>query len=83
MPYWEPYNNWLNEDLADINNAPAKPFAGSIIAAEFLKRFVKKTNTYIHFDIYAWNPGSHRFSSKGGAAQGIRTLFSFLKKNYN
>ena len=45
MPYWEPYNNWLNEDLADINNAPAKPFAGSIIAAEFLKRFVKKTNT--------------------------------------
>ena len=83
MPYWEPYNNWLNEDLADINNAPAKPFAGSIIAAEFLKRFVKKTNTYMHFDIYAWNPGSHRFSSKGGAAQGIRTLFSFLKKNYN
>jgi len=83
MPYWEPYNKWLNEgSSANINNAPAKPFAGSIIAAEFLKRFVKRANTYIHFDIYAWNPGSHKFSPTGGAAQGIRTLFSFLKKNY-
>tara|TARA_Y100000590_G_scaffold364139_1_gene422323 strand:- start:78528 stop:79883 length:1356 start_codon:yes stop_codon:yes gene_type:complete len=83
LPYFEPYNSWLNNNISDINNSPNTPFAGSIIAAEFLKRFVKNTEKYLHFDLYSWNNGSNKFIPKGGAAQGIRAIYTYLKNKYN
>jgi leucyl aminopeptidase len=78
MPFFEPYGKWLNNDISDINNSPNTPFAGSIIAAEFLKKFIKNTKTYIHFDVYSWNNGTNSNIPKGGAAQGIRAIYKLL-----
>ena len=42
--------------MADLNNVSTTQFAGSIIAALFLKRFVTRTRNWLHGDVYAWNP---------------------------
>ena len=78
MPFFEPYGKWLNNDISDINNSPNTPFAGSIVAAEFLKKFIKNTETYLHFDVYSWNNGTNSNIPKGGAAQGIRAIYQLL-----
>ena len=41
MPLGEAYDKQLKSDIADMNNVGGKP-AGSITAAQFLQRFVKK-----------------------------------------
>ena len=56
MPLWRPYDAKLSSKIADINNVTTDGFAGSITAALFLKRFVEKTPSWAHFDIFAWNP---------------------------
>ena len=83
MPFFVPYSKWLENDISDINNSPNTPFAGSIVAAEFLKKFVKKTKNYMHFDVFSWNTGTNSFIPKGGAAQGIRSIYAFIKNHYN
>ena len=40
MPLWEPYDEMLKSDIADLANAANSPMAGCITAAMFLKRFV-------------------------------------------
>ena len=40
LPLWSGYDDWLKSPVADLNNVSSKPFAGSIVAALFLKRFV-------------------------------------------
>jgi len=78
MPFFEPYGKWLNNDISDINNSPNTPFAGSIVAAEFLKKFITNTKTYLHFDVYSWNNGTNANIPKGGAAQGIRAIYQLF-----
>ena len=78
MPFFEPYSKWLNNDISDINNSPNTPFAGSIVAAELLKKFITNTKTYLHFDVYSWNNGTNANIPKGGAAQGIRAIYQLL-----
>ena len=83
LPYFEPYEKWLSNDISDLNNSPSTPFAGSIVAAEFLKKFVNKTDSYLHFDVYSWNNGTNKAIPKGGAAQGIRAIYQLIKERYN
>jgi leucyl aminopeptidase len=40
MPLWDPYDEMLKSDVADMANSANSPMAGCIIAAMFLKRFV-------------------------------------------
>ena len=56
MPLWAGYDDEFNSRIADIGNVSAGPFAGSIVAALFLKRFVTTTRAWLHLDLYAWNP---------------------------
>ena len=37
-----------------------RPFAGSVTAALFLRRFVKQARRFAHFDIYGWRPAPSR-----------------------
>jgi leucyl aminopeptidase len=83
MPFWEPYNAMFESSVADMNNSSDSGFAGSITAALFLKRFVEKTKSYVHFDIYGWAPSARPGSPKGGEAQGIRALVSLISERYN
>ena len=82
LPFFAPYGKWLNNEISDLNNSPNTPFAGSIIAAEFLKKFIINTNNYLHFDVYSWNNGTNRYMPKGGAAQGIRAIYQLIKELY-
>jgi leucyl aminopeptidase len=82
LPLWEPYNALFESSVADMNNSSDSSFAGSITAALFLKRFVEKAKTYVHFDIYGWVPNARPGSPKGGEAQGIRALFALISERY-
>ncbi|WP_170468338.1 leucyl aminopeptidase family protein [Ruegeria arenilitoris] len=77
MPFHEPYESMIEPGIADLDNAPAGAFAGSITAALFLRRFAGDSR-YIHFDIYSWQPGKAPGRSKGGLGQGPRALLTAL-----
>lgn len=74
MPLWKPYDSRLSSKIADLNNVTADGFGGSMTAALFLKRFVEKTTTWAHFDIFAWSPSDRPHCPAGAEAQGIRAL---------
>jgi leucyl aminopeptidase len=82
LPLWQPYMAMLDSKVADINNAGASPFAGSITAALFLSRFVPDEIPWLHADIYAWNPSTKPGRPEGGEAQAIRALFDWLSDRY-
>ncbi len=82
MPLWEPYNKGLSSHVADMNNVTTDGFAGSITAALFLQRFVDKTVSWAHFDIFAWVPTAKPHAPVGGEAQAIRAIFAALKERY-
>jgi leucyl aminopeptidase len=77
MPFHAPYETMIEPAIADLDNAPAGGFAGSITAALFLRRFAGDSR-YMHFDIYGWTPSAAPARPKGGALQGARALFAAL-----
>jgi leucyl aminopeptidase len=80
MPFWPGYERHLESDIADMNNVYESPFAGSITAALFLKRFVKNARRFAHFDLYGWRPAPRPLGPKGGEPQTARAIFSLLTK---
>ena len=78
MPFWDPYESLIEPGIADLDNAPAGGFAGSITAALFLRRFVEQAKDYVHFDIYSWQRTAAPGRSKGGLGQGPRALLEAL-----
>ncbi len=82
LPLWRPYDNLLDSPIADLNNAPGGPFAGSITAALFLRRFVAGAAAWAHFDVYAWNPKPRAHGPQGGEIQVARALFALLKARF-
>ncbi len=83
MPLWAPYDAMMNSRIADVNNAGSTPFAGSITAAMFLKRFVKTAKAWVHLDIYAWAPEARAGRPFGGTDQGQRSVYGVLKQRYS
>lgn len=79
LPLWSGYNSWLDSNVADVNNVSAKSFAGAIVAALFLKRFVPDSVAWAHIDVYAWNDQTRPGRPEGGEAQALRALFCFLE----
>jgi leucyl aminopeptidase len=80
LPLYKGYEKDINAKIADLTNAPAGGMAGAITAALFLKRFVKKTKSWAHFDIFAWTPNERPHSPGGGEAQAIRAIFDMLER---
>jgi len=78
MPLWEPYEKRLEPGIADLDNAPSGGFAGSIMAALFLRRFVENADLFAHFDIFGWNPDAAPGRPKGAAFQAARAIFEAL-----
>jgi leucyl aminopeptidase len=75
LPLWQGYGSWINSNVADMNTVSSKPFAGSIVAALFLQRFVPENISWAHIDVYAWNDQSQAGRPEGGEAQSLRALF--------
>ena len=82
MPLWDEYDDMLKSDLADLANSTDSPFAGSITAALFLRRFVDTGTPWAHFDTFAWSPSAKPGRPKGGAALGLRAAFAMLERRY-
>jgi leucyl aminopeptidase len=82
MPLWRPYRSMLESKIADVNNASASPFAGAITAALFLSRFAEPAKSWLHLDLFAWNPSSKPGRPEGGEAQTIRALYALLCERY-
>jgi leucyl aminopeptidase len=76
LPFWTPYEGWIEPGIADLDNAPGGG-AGSVTAALFLRRFVDETR-YLHFDLYAHVPTELPGRTKGGVGQGARAVLEAL-----
>lgn len=82
MPLWQGYASGIDSDIADLKNDPdGWVQAGSVAAALFLQKFAP-TNTWLHCDIYAWNPRARPGWPQGAEAQGIRAIYSVLKARF-
>jgi len=80
LPIFEPEQKLLKtSEMADIKNAPKGP--GAIIAAAFLKEFVKDETPWIHLDVAgtADTKKAHELGPKGATGAMIRTLYNYAK----
>ncbi len=82
MPLWPAYDSMLDSKTADLNNVASGGFAGSIICALFLQRFVSAAKAWVHFDIYAWTPSAKPARPEGGECQAARAMYALLKGRY-
>ncbi|HTW73661.1 MAG TPA: leucyl aminopeptidase family protein [Steroidobacteraceae bacterium] len=82
LPLWAPYDEELASRIADLNNVSAAPFAGAIIAALFLRRFVSASPRWVHLDLYAWNPKERPGRAQGAEAQCVRALYQLIRRLY-
>jgi len=82
MPLWAGYDDELSSKIADLGNVSAAPFAGSIIAALFLKRFISATANWLHVDLYAWNSRDRPGRPVGAEAQCVRSLYRLIRARY-
>jgi len=81
MPLYMGYDKDVSARIADLTNAPAGGMAGSITAALFLKRFVTRTKSWVHFDIFGWAQAERPHSPVGGEAQAIRALYHHIRRS--
>jgi leucyl aminopeptidase len=82
MPLWMGYDDELGSRVADLNNVSSSPFAGAIIAALFLKRFVTATPNWLHLDLFAWNPKERPGRPPGAEAQCVRALYQLIRHRF-
>ncbi len=81
LPLWQDYAGNLKSNIADLRN-DGGPFAGAVVAALFLKRFVAKPDRWIHLDIYGWNPEKRQGRSVGGEAMAMRAVFDMIRTRF-
>ena len=79
MPLWPGYDDEFSSKVADIGNVSAGGFAGSPVAALFLKRFVTATPRWLHIDLYAWNPKERPGRPVGAEAQSVRSVYRLIR----
>jgi leucyl aminopeptidase len=82
LPLWDGYDDMLKSDLADMSNSSETPFAGTITAALFLRRFVPEGAAWAHLDTFAWRPVARPGRPKGGEALGLRAVHAALARRY-
>ena len=82
MPLWAPYDKLLKSNIADVNHIAEGSHAGSIMAALFLKRFVKNAKRFAHLDIFGWVPREQPGRPQGGEPQAARALFAYFRKAF-
>jgi len=83
LPLGDVYDKQINSDIADMQNIGREREAGSITAAQFLKRFVKDI-PWAHLDIagVAWSKKPSDLAAKGATAFGVRLLNQLVADYY-
>ncbi|QIG80416.1 leucyl aminopeptidase family protein [Stakelama tenebrarum] len=83
LPLWDPYDEMLKSDVADmVNAAEGTPFGGAITAALFLRRFVPEGVQWAHHDIFCWRQSAKPGRPKGADAVSLRATWKALKDRY-
>jgi len=82
MPLWSGYDDDLASRIADLNNVSNTQFAGSIIGALFLKRFVTRTRNWLHADCYAWNAKERPGRPVGADPHTVRALYRLIRHRF-
>lgn len=82
MPLGEEYDKIIKSEIADMKNVGNRG-AGSITAAQFLKRFVGET-PWAHLDIagVAWGKKDGSLMPKGASGFGVRLLDRLIADGY-
>ena len=84
LPMSDAYAKQTKSPIADLQNiGTGGRGAGSIVAAEFLQKFVNDT-PWAHLDIagMAWSKADKPITPKGGTGYGVRLLDKFIRDNY-
>ena len=82
LPLHDAYREYLNSDIADLGNATTNGYAGAIIAALFLDRFVGEDIDWAHFDTFAWRPVAKPGRPRGGDALGLRAAWHMIRGRF-
>jgi leucyl aminopeptidase len=82
MPLWQPYEEMLSSDVADLGNMADAPLAGAVTAALFLQKFLPEGVPWAHLDTFAWRASAKPGRPKGGDALGLRAVWTMLKARY-
>lgn len=80
LPLYQPYATFLDHDIADINNIGSIGLGGSILAALFLKKFIRENQSWVHVDFNASNHKNMPGRPKGGEAQSLRAWIHYLEQ---
>lgn len=83
MPLWDPYDEQLKSEVADLSNTSGNTMAGAVYAALFLRRFVPGEIPWAHLDTWAWRDAAKPGRPKGGEALGLRAVFAMLQRRYS
>jgi leucyl aminopeptidase len=80
LPLWDAYRRDLDSTVADMKNIGNR-WAGTIVAALFLKAFVPDGQPWAHLDIAgpAWADNDDAEISAGGTGFGVRTILELLR----
>ncbi len=83
LPIGDRYDKDIDSDIADMKNVGAGRAAGSITAAQFLKRFANGV-PWAHLDIagMAWSSKARPTVPKGATGFGVRLLDRLVADNY-
>jgi leucyl aminopeptidase len=80
LPLWDGYDRWLDSPVADLNNVASRPFAGAVVAALFMRRFLAPGTPWVHLDLYAWNDSTRPGRPEGGEAQAMRAVAAAVER---
>jgi leucyl aminopeptidase len=82
LPLPDAYREYLNSDIADLNNSHTNGFAGASVAGLFLDRFVGEGLDWAHFDTFAWRPTAKPGRPRGGEALGLRAAWHMIRHRF-
>ncbi|GMN04015.1 leucyl aminopeptidase [Erythrobacter sp. MTPC3] len=80
LPIGPAYDKLIDSPIADIKNVGPRP-AGSITAAQFLHRFIRKDTPWAHLDIagMVWSDKPGHTWDKGATGYGARLIDQLVK----
>jgi len=83
LPLYQPYNDLIKSQIADLSNVGKTSYGGCITAALFLEHFVTEETDWVHIDTFGWNQTARPGRPMGGEALGLRATFRYLKQRYS
>lgn len=80
LPLWEEFDDAMKGDYSDLKNISGNRYAGSIVAAIFLRHFVPENTPWAHLDIAAVSlvTKEKHLTQKGATGFGVRLLLNWI-----